>query len=66
MSNKSEMYMMMEMEKKLRELMGAEAYTAFAAKIAREAFRREVEAMADSDFKRYILDHFDEITEDPE
>lgn len=50
------------MEEKLIELMGQEAYTAFAAKIARDAFREEVDGMAESDFKNFIMENFEEIT----
>lgn len=56
------MYVMKAMESKLIELMGREAYAKFAAEIAREGFRKEVEGMADGDFKNFIMDNFDNIT----
>lgn len=49
-------------EKKLIELMGAEAYYEWSVTIAKEAFLSEIERMADSSFKNFVLDHFDEIT----
>jgi hypothetical protein len=49
------------MEEKLIELMGQEAYTEFAVKIAREGFRKEVEGMADGDFKNFVIENFDKI-----
>lgn len=49
-------------EKKLIELMGAEAYYEWALTIAKEVFLSEIEGMADNPFKNFVLDHFDEIT----
>lgn len=50
-------------EQKLRELMGDEAYLQFAKSVAQKGVRKEIEAMPDSDFKRFCLDNFDEVTE---
>lgn len=49
-------------EAKVKELMTAKDYEEWAAKRAREMFRKQVEAMEESDFKRMILDNFEEIT----
>lgn len=49
------------MEEKLMSLMG-DAYYDWAAKIAREIFYEAVKDMDNSDFKDYILEHFEEIT----
>lgn len=55
-------YVMKQMEAKLIELMGEEAYSAFSKKIATEGFRKEVNSMEDGDFKNFVIEHFDEIT----
>lgn len=54
----------LKMEEKLKELMGEEEYIEFASEIAKEAFKKELEGMADSEFKRTILEPevFDAIT----
>ena len=54
----------LKMEEKLKELMGEEEYLEFASEIAKEAFRKELEGMADSEFKRTILEPevFDAVT----
>ena len=54
------------MEDKLIELMGEEAYTEFATKIATEAFREEVEGMEDDEFRELTLANFDDITAEPD
>lgn len=57
-------YMIGKCEEKLRELMGAEEYSKFAAEIARGAFKAEIDSMAASDFKDFVQSHFDELTAD--
>ena len=52
-----------EMERKLIELMGEEAYVEWSKQTARGLFLLEVQGMEDSEFKDFILDHFLEITE---
>lgn len=52
----------MAYEKKLIELMGAEAFREFSTEIAREMFADEICAMPESDFKESILENFDAIT----
>ena len=52
----------MTYEAKIKELMTAKDYEEWAAKRAREMFRKQVEAMEESDFKQMILDNFEEIT----
>lgn len=56
-------FIAMEQEKKLKELMGEEAYTAFAVEVARAGFRKDIEAMPDGEFKTFCLEHFDEVTQ---
>lgn len=53
-------YMIKRMEEKLMELMGDDYYE-FARKIAIEAFRKEMEAASESEFKNFVLDNFNEI-----
>lgn len=55
-------YVMKQMENKLIELMGYEAYCAFSREIAKEGFRKEIDGMEDGDFKNFVIEHFDEIT----
>lgn len=55
-----------KLEKKLVELMGKEAYTEFATSVAKEVFRSEIEGMAESGFKDYLIEHFDQITQQSE
>lgn len=52
----------MTYEEKVKELMTAKDYEEWSAKRAREMFRKQVEAMEESDFKQMILDNFEEIT----
>lgn len=49
-------------EEKLVQLMGPEAFGAFAVEVGRMLFREEVEGMPESDFREFVLKHFDEIT----
>ena len=49
-------------ETKLIELMGEDAFHAFATELVREFFADEICQMADGDFKETILDNFDAIT----
>lgn len=49
-------------EAKVKELMTAKDYEEWAAKRAKELFKKQVEAMEESDFKQMILDNFEEIT----
>lgn len=52
----------MTYEEKVKELMTAKDYEEWSAKRAREMFRKQVEAMEESEFKQMILDNFEEIT----
>ena len=64
MSKPTEAYMLVlieEYEEKLIEIMGKEKYLSFAKEVGKKAIRAEFEAMEDSDFKRFCLEHFDEI-----
>lgn len=56
-----ETILMHRMEEKLMSLMG-DAYYDWAVQIAMEIFHEAVKDMDDSDFKDYILEHFEEIT----
>lgn len=49
-------------ETKLIELMGEDAFHAFATGIAKDIFADQICHMADGDFKETILDNFDAIT----
>lgn len=66
MTDKAMMHTMKRMEDKLRELMGDEEYHKFSTELAKEAFRKEVEDMEDSEFKRFVTANFDDITAEPD
>lgn len=55
-------YVIRAYEAKLAELMGRQAFKEFAAEISRRGFKKEIEQMAQSDFKDFILDNFEDIT----
>ena len=61
--DKATLHMIAKMESKLRELMGEKAYAEFAIKTAKESFMIDVTTMKDGDFKDFVLENFDEITE---
>ena len=58
------MRLLQMMEEKLIELMGDDAYSEWSKQAAKELFRLEIDDMADSDFKRFCQDNFDEIVSD--
>ena len=62
-NDKATLHMIAKMESKLRELMGEKAYAEFAIKTAKESFMIDVTTMKDGDFKDFVLENFDEITE---
>ena len=62
MPDKQTLYIMNRLEQKLMELMGKEEYGKFSTEVAKEAFRIELNGMADGDFKDFCLDNFDKIT----
>lgn len=41
---------------------GNEWHTKFAGRVASEKLRRDIKAMGDNDFTRFVMEHFDEIT----
>lgn len=49
-------------EEKLIELMEPEAFTKYAKEVAKKLFMEEAEGMAESDFKDFVRENFDEIT----
>lgn len=66
MPEKVMLYVMRRMEAKLQDLMTEEEYLEFSKEVAKEAFQMETEDMADSEFKDFVLEHFDEITGEDE
>lgn len=64
-SEKGDTYLIGKMEAKLQELMTKEDFTAFILKITKDAFRIESEDMEDGEFKDFVLENFDKITEEP-
>lgn len=50
-----------EYEKKLKELMGPDKYAIFAEKVAKKAFKKELEEMEDCDFKEFCLENIEKI-----
>ena len=59
MSEEKLMYLMTRIE-----LMSEEEYVKFSVEIARDSFRLEIDGMADSDFKDFVVEHFDKIVGD--
>ena len=53
-------------EKKLEELMGKEEFEKFVFETTKQLFLAEVMACPDEEFKKVILENFDQITEDVE
>ncbi|MBQ1759356.1 MAG: hypothetical protein IIZ94_06715 [Prevotella sp.] len=49
-------------EELLIKELGKEWHTKFAERVAAEKLRRDIKAMGDNDFTRFVMDHFDEIT----
>ncbi len=62
MTDKATIHMMQRMEDALRHFMEPKEFAEFTKTIAKEAFRIEMEDMADGDFKDFVMEHFDEIT----
>lgn len=62
-NDKATLHMISKMEAKLRELMGEKAYAEFAVQIAKESFLIDVTTMKDGDFKDFVMENFDEITD---
>ena len=64
MTQKEKIYLhiMKRQETMLKELMDEEEFQRFTADIAKEAFRMEIDGMADSEFKEFVTENFDEIT----
>ena len=51
----------MNCEKKLRQIMTAEDFDNFSMDLAKVVFRQEIEGMADSNFKKFVLENMDWI-----
>lgn len=61
--NKKELiYIIKLYEKKLEELMAKDEYEKFTVEVANSLILKEVNGMANSEFKQFCLQHFDEIT----
>lgn len=53
-------------EEKLRKLWGDEKYEKFATEVAKEAFSRFVMESPSKEFRDFVFENWDMITEDPE
>jgi len=62
MNEKQLMELLKIYEKKLKEYMPEEEFYRFSVDTAKYLFEKEVNEMADSEFKQFIKDHFDEVT----
>lgn len=60
------MYVIKEYERKLKEYMSEDEYTRFSIWVSKNGFRQEVENMEDGEFKNFILENFDTITNEGE
>lgn len=56
----------MKFDEKLKELMPYKDFVEMSAKIGKEMFRQDIEEMPDGDFKDFVLENMDRITDDPE
>jgi len=63
MSEKAMVFVISQLEQKLKQYMEIEEFHQFIKDVTREAFRMDVDALEDGDFKEYILANFDRITE---
>lgn len=63
MSEKAMVFVISRLEQKLKQYMELEEFKEFIKDVSRDAFRMDVEALEDGDFKDYILANFDRITE---
>lgn len=55
-------YLLRKYEEKLKTLMPEDECRAFMKETAKEAFKVGLEGVGDSEFKRFCLKNFDEIT----
>lgn len=51
----------MVMEKELKNRMTANEFESWSNEMAKEKFKNDINAMSDSNFKKYTLEHMDEI-----
>ena len=51
-------------EKKVKELMSAKDWEEWSIAEAKKLFRKKIERCEDEEFKSFVLEHFDEITEE--
>ena len=54
-------FMMREMEKKLKEVLTEDEYKKFSEELAKKTWKWEVEQMPDGKFKQFCIDKMDEI-----
>lgn len=66
MTNETLTYYLERYEEKLKRLMSKKDYARFVEEVAKEGFRKEIEGMAESDFKDFVLGNFDRITDSQE
>lgn len=63
MSPEMMMYIITEYEKQLQKMMSPKKYKRFVNGVVKDAFLKELNNMANSDFKDVILDNIDAITD---
>ena len=57
------LYVIRRFEEKLKKLMPEKEYKEFVTEVAREGFKKSIEGMADSDFKKFCLANMEKITQ---
>lgn len=62
LSEKAVRYILVAYEKKLKELMSSCGFDEFIKSVSKEAFRIEINDAKDSEFKKFVLENFEEIT----
>ena len=55
-----------EYEKKMIEVMGKQAFYNYATQLSKDLWRRHVEQLPDSEFKKFSLENFDRIAAEVE
>lgn len=57
-------YVTKEYETYIKSCIGEKEFNTLSTRIAKDLFKMDMEKMKDSDFKKFLQDHFEEITEE--
>ena len=64
MSPEMMLYVIDAYERQLQKLMGHKKFKRFANEVAKEAFLHEIDSMRNADFKDFVFNNLDDITDD--